>query len=88
MNNLVVEVRQILSGDARIARSAPPIPYMIMITHNQQRESSATIKAAPATYEALSPPKAKNIIEIDSRGLEFTEFRADVRDKKAVRMLT
>lgn len=43
-----------------------------------QRESSATIKAAPATYEAQSPPKKKNIIEIDSRGLEFTDFKADV----------
>lgn len=51
-----------------------------MVAHNQQRESSATIKAAPATYAALSPPKPKNIIEIDSRGLEFTEFRPDVGD--------
>lgn len=44
-----------------------------------QRESSATIKAAPASYEAASPAKPKNIIEIDSRGLEFTDFKADVR---------
>jgi len=29
-------------------------------------------------YEQNSPAKIKNIIEIDCRGLEFTEFRADV----------
>ncbi|KAK5094886.1 hypothetical protein LTR70_003800 [Exophiala xenobiotica] len=44
---------------------------------NCKRESSATIKAAPASYEGSDVPKAKNIIEIDTRGLEFTEFRAD-----------
>ena len=43
-----------------------------------QRESSATIKAAPAKYEQTSPAKAKNLIEIDCRGLEFTDFRPDV----------
>lgn len=45
---------------------------------SMQRESSATIKTAPASYEQNSPAKAKNIIEIDCRGLEFTEFKADV----------
>jgi hypothetical protein len=45
---------------------------------NCKRESSATIKAAPVNYEGGDVPKAKNIIEIDTRGLEFTEFRADV----------
>ncbi|KIV85533.1 hypothetical protein PV11_01218 [Exophiala sideris] len=44
---------------------------------NCKRESTATIKAAPATYEQNSPAKVKNIIDIDCRGLEFTEFRAD-----------
>lgn len=44
-----------------------------------QRESSATIKAPPASYQQASPPKPQNIIEIDCRGLEFTEFKADVR---------
>lgn len=43
-----------------------------------QRESSATIKAAPQKYEQNSPAKAKNIIEIDCRGLEFTDFKPDV----------
>lgn len=45
---------------------------------NCKRESSATIKAAPMSYEGGDMAKAKNIIEIDTRGLEFTEFRADV----------
>lgn len=45
----------------------------------EQRESTATIKAAPATYELAEPPKAKNLIEIDCRGLEFTDFKPDVR---------
>ena len=44
----------------------------------QQRESSASIKASPAKYEQNSPAKAKNIIAIDCRGLEFTDFKADV----------
>jgi hypothetical protein len=43
-----------------------------------QRESSATIKAAPVKYEQNSPAKAKNLIEIDCRGLEFTDFKPDV----------
>ena len=45
---------------------------------NCKRESTATIKTAPAVYQASSPPKTKNLIEIDTRGLEFTGFRADV----------
>ncbi|KAI1617452.1 hypothetical protein EDD36DRAFT_424195 [Exophiala viscosa] len=44
---------------------------------NCKRESTATIKAAPAVYEQNSPAKVKNIIDIDCRGLEFTDFRAD-----------
>ncbi|EAQ83773.1 hypothetical protein CHGG_10177 [Chaetomium globosum CBS 148.51] len=39
-----------------------------------QRESSATIKAAPTPYEQTEPAKAQKIIEFDCRGLEFTEF--------------
>jgi hypothetical protein len=44
-----------------------------------QRESSATIKAAPVSYEQTEPAKAKNILEMDCRGLEFTDFKPDVR---------
>lgn len=43
-----------------------------------KRESSATIKAAPAVYPQSEPAKPKNIIEMDCRGLEFTEFKPDV----------
>ncbi|KIW27115.1 hypothetical protein, variant [Cladophialophora immunda] len=45
---------------------------------NCKRESSASIKAAPAKYEQNSPAKPKNIIDIDCRGLEFTDFKPDV----------
>lgn len=44
-----------------------------------QREHSANIKAAPATYQRTDPPKTKNVLEFDCRGLEFVEFKADVR---------
>jgi hypothetical protein len=43
-----------------------------------QREHSANIKAAPATYPQTDPPKTVNILEFDCRGLEFTEFKAEV----------
>ncbi|OAA41354.1 hypothetical protein NOR_05432 [Metarhizium rileyi] len=42
------------------------------------RESSASIKAAPAFYEQTEPPKPHRIIEFDCRGLEFTEFKPEV----------
>lgn len=45
---------------------------------NCKRESSASIKAAPAVYAQQSPARAKNIVEFDCRGLEFVEFKADV----------
>src|SRR5262245_53208654 len=45
---------------------------------NCKRESSATIKAAPTSYEISEPPKGANIIEVDCRGLEFTEFKPEV----------
>jgi hypothetical protein len=45
---------------------------------SEQRESSATIKAAPTPYEQTEPAKAQKIIEFDCRGLEFTEFLPEV----------
>ncbi|KAJ9627793.1 hypothetical protein H2203_003010 [Taxawa tesnikishii (nom. ined.)] len=39
-----------------------------------QREHSANIKEAPRAYQQNEPAKKQNIIEIDCRGLEFTEF--------------
>lgn len=46
-----------------------------------QRESSATIKAAPRPYEFSEPPKAQKIIEFDCRGLELTDFKPEVRSR-------
>ncbi|KUJ23138.1 LSM-domain-containing protein [Mollisia scopiformis] len=42
-----------------------------------KRESSATIKAAPIAYQQASPPTRQKILEIDCRGLEFTEFHPE-----------
>ncbi|KAF2217109.1 hypothetical protein CERZMDRAFT_108940 [Cercospora zeae-maydis SCOH1-5] len=44
---------------------------------NCKREHSANIVDSPQTYEQQSPPKPKNIITMDCRGLEFVEFKAD-----------
>jgi len=50
-----------------------------------QREHSANILEAPKTYAQQSPPKPQNIITMDCRGLEFVEFKPDVRyDKEAM----
>ncbi|KAE8146777.1 FAD binding domain-containing protein [Aspergillus avenaceus] len=38
---------------------------------------SASIVAGPNTYEADEKRKGKKVIDIDCRGLEFTEFKAD-----------
>jgi hypothetical protein len=44
----------------------------------KQRESSATIKAAPVPYKQASPPNRQKILEFDCRGLEFTEYKPEV----------
>ncbi|KAH8899681.1 DUF866-domain-containing protein [Thozetella sp. PMI_491] len=44
---------------------------------NCKRESSASIKAAPTSYEQGDAPKAQKILEFDCRGLEFTEFQPE-----------
>ena len=82
MSNLVAVERPTLSGSVRIARfelSHPQskrqsLTFLVLF----QRESNATIKAAPTVYEQKSPAKPKNLIEIDCRGLEFTDFKPDV----------
>ena len=43
-----------------------------------QRESSATIRAAPTPYAQTEPAKSQKILEFDCRGLEFTEFLPEV----------
>jgi hypothetical protein len=50
---------------------------------NCKREHSANIKAAPATYPQTDPPKTVNILEFDCRGLEFTDFKAEVGAPRA-----
>ena len=43
-----------------------------------QRESSASIRAAPTPYRQAEPATAQKILEFDCRGLEFTEFMPEV----------
>lgn len=43
-----------------------------------QKTHSASITAGPHTYEAQEKKKGQKIIEMDCRGLEFTEFKPDV----------
>ncbi|KAK3066012.1 hypothetical protein LTR53_017794 [Teratosphaeriaceae sp. CCFEE 6253] len=44
---------------------------------NCKREHSANITDTPKAYPQASPAKARNIITLDCRGLEFVEFKAD-----------
>ncbi|KAK0385921.1 hypothetical protein NLU13_7096 [Sarocladium strictum] len=44
---------------------------------NCKRESSATIKDAPKSYEQSEPAKSRPILEFDCRGLEFTDFKPE-----------
>ena len=54
------------------------VSVLIPVLRPVEREHSATIKDKPVAYEESSSQKAKNIIEMDCRGLEFVEFKADV----------
>ncbi len=81
MRCLVAEEKQISCGDASPARSEnSETGYLSICTYRsiQKRESTATIKNPPCPYVRNSPPTRQNIIEFDCRGLEFTEFKADV----------
>jgi hypothetical protein len=64
---------QVVQGECPLAKMK-----VLMITWFYQRESSATIKAAPVAYQQASPPTSQKILEFDCRGLEFTEFMPDV----------
>ncbi|KAI6893990.1 hypothetical protein D0869_06003 [Hortaea werneckii] len=44
---------------------------------NCRKEHSASILEAPKAYGQQSPPKPKNIITLDCRGLEFVDFKPD-----------
>lgn len=53
--------------------------YCLLISF--KRESSATIKAPAVAYNQASPPTRQKVIEFDCRGLEFTEFKPEVRKR-------
>lgn len=53
-------------------------PDQVILT-TYQREHSANITEAPKSYPQQSPPKSQKIITFDCRGLEFVEFKPDVR---------
>ncbi len=89
---LAAEERQTLYGNASPARFDNTDIVTLFIRINlstRKRESTATIKNSPSPYAQKSPPKRQNIIEFDCRGLEFTEFKADVRwkDRKSTSAL-
>jgi hypothetical protein len=63
--------------NCKVSLPMPPSPQQLLTP--SQREHSANITAAPATYEQTDPPKTVNILLFDCRGLEFTEFKAEVR---------
>ena len=69
-----------LSGAARTARQVTL--SLVHLGHDfdnlRQRESSATIQAAPTAYELTEPAKPQPILVFDCRGLEFTEFIPEV----------
>lgn len=44
---------------------------------NCKRESTANIKPLSKTYELEESGKPLSILQIDARGIEFTEFHAD-----------
>ena len=81
---MVVGERRISFGNASFARSVNQILFKAVqyqwsrLLNESQRESSATIKAAPIPYQQASPPTRQKILEIDCRGLEFTEFHSEV----------
>lgn len=71
--------KQTSSGAVGIVRLLPPPPSSLqdVLMWILQREHSASITAPPHPYPQSDTLKAQNIIEIDCRGLEFTEFKAD-----------
>jgi hypothetical protein len=77
---VAAKVKQTLSGGAKTVRLLTPHPSSLCFVHLtcSKREHSANIKAAPASYQQTDPPKTVNILEFDCRGLEFTDFKAEV----------
>ncbi|KAE8453515.1 hypothetical protein EG329_010376 [Mollisiaceae sp. DMI_Dod_QoI] len=58
-------------------RETHPNNISVSRFEQNERESTATIMAAPISYQQASPPTRQKIIEIDCRGLEFTEFQPE-----------
>lgn len=48
------------------------------LTYLLQKTHSASIMAAPNAYEPQDKRKGQKVIDLDCRGLEFTEFKPDV----------
>lgn len=44
-----------------------------------QKTHTASITSGPKAYEAQEKQGSQNILEMDCRGLEFIEFKPDVR---------
>lgn len=59
-----------------VAVDFPPCP--VNESDFLQKTHSASIIAGPNAYGADDKRKGQKIIEIDCRGLEFTEFKPDV----------
>lgn len=47
-------------------------------TNTCQKTHSASVVAGPHVFEVDEKKKGKKILELDCRGLEFTEFKSDV----------
>ncbi|KAK0318535.1 hypothetical protein LTR82_010597 [Friedmanniomyces endolithicus] len=74
-----LQVTPISSGAAKTVRCAniyATSKTLHQLIHSQ-REHSANITDTPKAYSQQSPAKAKNILTLDCRGLEFVEFKAD-----------
>lgn len=70
--------------NCKVGRFSCTYSFTGLLTHDRvrQRESSASIKAAPVAYQQSEPAKPHKMIEFDCRGLEFTEFKPEVKLKQ------
>ncbi|GAB1201637.1 hypothetical protein APSETT445_000220 [Aspergillus pseudonomiae] len=72
--------RRTLSGNASFAKSVCSFHKCFALpaaNKCDQKTHSASIVAGPNVYEADEKRKGRKVIDIDCRGLEFTEFKAD-----------
>ncbi|GMF67862.1 unnamed protein product [Aspergillus oryzae] len=81
MKSLEAAERRTLSGNASFAKSVRSFPTRLALpaaNKCDQKTHSASIVAGPNVYEADEKRKGRKVIDIDCRGLEFTDFKADV----------